>query len=163
MVLGGNMTFSIGQIFKGTYPPEAAVWCKENNAYIATIEPEGDINRFEIKVQPEETAAERKVRFLQDFFKVSLGEFGTGYYRKKPKGYQSAVESINTAQIICSKMNGLPAGILVFYKQPNFNKAQQCTEEWLEAHQIVLPAMSVEQFDSLYINFITAWNKQEHQ
>lgn len=28
------MTFSIGQTFEGAYPPEAALWCNENDAYI---------------------------------------------------------------------------------------------------------------------------------
>ena len=28
------MKFKIGQTFKGTYPPEAAVWCNTNNAHI---------------------------------------------------------------------------------------------------------------------------------
>ena len=28
------MNFNIGQIFEETYPPEAAVWCNENNAHI---------------------------------------------------------------------------------------------------------------------------------
>lgn len=28
------MEFYIGQIFDGTYPPEAAVWCNANNAHI---------------------------------------------------------------------------------------------------------------------------------
>lgn len=28
------MEFQIGQIFTSTYPPEAAVWCNANNAYI---------------------------------------------------------------------------------------------------------------------------------
>lgn len=28
------MEFQIGQIFEGEYPPEAAVWCNENKAYI---------------------------------------------------------------------------------------------------------------------------------
>lgn len=155
--------YYIGQIFNKIYPPDAADWCNENNAYIDEIEPLDNVRRFEIKEQESETTADRKARFLNDFFKVSLGELGTGYYRKKPKGYQSAIESINTAQIICSKRNGLPAGILIFYKQPNFNKPEQCTEEWLEAHQIVLPALTVEQFDELYITFITAWNKKEHE
>lgn len=30
----GTSAFAIGQIFKGEYPPEAAVWCNENGAYI---------------------------------------------------------------------------------------------------------------------------------
>ena len=28
------MKFKIGQTFKGTYPPEAAIWCNANNAHI---------------------------------------------------------------------------------------------------------------------------------
>lgn len=32
------MTFEIGQIFEGEYPPEVALWCNENNAYIEEIE-----------------------------------------------------------------------------------------------------------------------------
>ena len=31
--------FYIGQIFEGKYPPEAAVWCNQNNAKIDVIEP----------------------------------------------------------------------------------------------------------------------------
>lgn len=152
------MTYHIGQIFTNPYPPDAAIWCNENNAYLDTYSETQTI----IKEEEAETAAERKARFLNDFFKVSLGELGNGYYRKKPKGYQSAVESINTAQIMCVKLNGLPAGILIFYKQPNFNKPEQCTEEWLESHQIILPALDVEHFDALYLNFIQSWNQQEH-
>jgi len=28
------MKFEIDQFFKGTYPPEAAVWCMQNNAHL---------------------------------------------------------------------------------------------------------------------------------
>ena len=31
--------FEIGQIFKDVYPPEAALWCNENSAFIDEIEP----------------------------------------------------------------------------------------------------------------------------
>lgn len=151
--------FYIGQIFTKPYPPEAADWCNSNNAYL------DDYSETQVIITavPGETSAERKAEFLKEFFKVNLGELGSGYYRKKPKGYQSAIESINTAQIICSKMNGLPAGVLIFYKQPTFSKPEQCTEEWLVAHQIVIPALTVEQFDELYLSFIQSWNKQEHE
>ena len=40
--------YYIGQIFEGIYPPEAAVWCNANNAYIDVI---GD-HRYEIKAVP---------------------------------------------------------------------------------------------------------------
>jgi len=40
--------FYIGQIFEGSYPPEAAIWCNANNAYIEVI---GD-HVYEIKEVP---------------------------------------------------------------------------------------------------------------
>lgn len=151
--------FYIGQILDKPYPPEVAEWCNNNLAYL------DDYSETQVIITavPEETSAERKAEFLKDFFKVNLGELGNAYYRKKPKGYASAVESIIAAQIICNMSNGLPEGILKFYKQPTFSKPEQCTEEWLEAHQIVLPALTVEQFNELFINFITSWNKKEHE
>lgn len=155
--------YYVGQIFDNDYPSEAADWAEENGYYIKTLEPVEGVEKFMISEQDQETSQDRKEAFLKDFFKVSLGELGNGYYRKKPKGYQSAVESINTAQIICSKMHGLPAGTLIFYQQPNFNDPAQCTEEWLEAHQIIMPALDVEHFDDLYISFIQSWNTQEHE
>lgn len=32
------MTFFIGQIFQGTYPPESAAWCNRNGAYMEAVE-----------------------------------------------------------------------------------------------------------------------------
>lgn len=46
------MDFYIGQIFNGSYPPEAAIWCNANNAYIDVI---GD-KVYEIKAIPEPPA-----------------------------------------------------------------------------------------------------------
>lgn len=155
--------YYIGQIFINGYPEDAADWVNENNCYINEIEPEDGHRRFEIFEQEEETPEDRKENFLKDFFKVSLGDLGTGYYRKKPKGYTSAIESITVAERMCAKNNGLPAGTLIFYQQPNFNKPEQCTEEWLEAHQIIMPTLTVEQFDTLFMSFVMAWNKEEHE
>lgn len=47
-----NDEFYIGQIFEGVYPPEAAIWCNRNNAYIDVI---GE-KRYEIKNVPEPPA-----------------------------------------------------------------------------------------------------------
>lgn len=38
------MTYKIGQAFENTYPPEAAVWCNDNNAVM-----ERESNMFVIK------------------------------------------------------------------------------------------------------------------
>ena len=32
------MNYKIGQTFKQTYPPEAAVWCNANNAHIEVLD-----------------------------------------------------------------------------------------------------------------------------
>lgn len=109
-------------------------------------------------MQPEPTASDREKDFKSKFFKVER----YGYYRRKPKGYQSAIESINTAYNMCKENKGLPAGVLIFYEEPDFTKPEQCTEEWLIEHQIVLPAMNEAEFIQLYNLFVATWNRQEH-
>ena len=106
----------------------------------------------------EQKAAERKNLFLQDFFEVE----GYGYYRRIPKGYQSAVESMNVLFNIANVNKGVQAGLIIFYSEPDFTDPEQCTEKWLVAHQIVEPSMSLEEFMQLYVAFMTAWNTQEH-
>lgn len=106
----------------------------------------------------DEEAAKRKELFEQDFFQIE----GVGYYRKSPKGYSSAVESINTAFNMVSVVGNLPAGTLIFYTEPDFHDASQCTEEWLVAHQIRSEAMTAQQFGQFYAQFMMAWNTQEH-
>lgn len=106
----------------------------------------------------EEQTQKRKDAFLHDFFKVE----GFGYYRKEPKGYQSAVESMNVLYNVANITNGLQAGLIIFYQEPDFAKEKECTEQWLVEHQIVQPAMTLEQFMDLYVAFMTAWNNENH-
>lgn len=49
------MTFFIGQIFNGTYPPDAAVWCNRNGAYIEAVD-----GGYQIVGTPEPTLDEVK-------------------------------------------------------------------------------------------------------
>lgn len=51
-------TFELNQIFEGKYPPEAALWCNENRAYIEELEKEGNTRRFKIVGIPEPTQEE---------------------------------------------------------------------------------------------------------
>lgn len=53
------MSFTIGQTFDSTYPPEAAAWCMANNAYI-----EETPNGYTIKKCPTLTLDEVKARKL---------------------------------------------------------------------------------------------------
>lgn len=53
------MTYKIGQIFEGEYPPEAAVFCNSRgDCYIEEIEPQNGIRRFQIVAVPAPTIDE---------------------------------------------------------------------------------------------------------
>ena len=106
----------------------------------------------------EQQAVKREAEFKSKFFEIPK----FGWFRKQPKGYSSAVESLNTAFNAVSLMNGLPAGTLIFYKQPDFTKEKECTEEWLIEHQTLNEAMTTLEFGTFYVGFMTAWNNQEH-
>ena len=119
--------------------------------------------------QPELTEKEKaKIRqenFEANFFEIPAieGIFKGGYYRKQPKGYQSAVESINTCFNAVTVMGLLPAEYLIFYTKPDFTDETQCTEEWLVANQFKNNTMTAQEFGQFYVAFMTAWNTQEHQ
>lgn len=106
----------------------------------------------------DEQTAKREANFKTQFFEVK----NYGWYRRIPKGYGSAVESMNVLFNIASVSQGIQAGLIIFYETPDFSDPEQCTEEWLVQHQIVMPAMTLQEFMQLYIAFMTAWNTQEH-
>lgn len=136
------------------------------NAYVA--EPSKyiwGVDKQEVIENPnyeEELIKSRENAFNKDFFKVQYNGQDL-YFRKQPKGYSSAVESINTAFNIVNTIGTLPAGSLVFYQQPDFTDETQCTEEWLVEHQVKSEQMSATEFGTFYAGFITAWNTQEHE
>lgn len=107
----------------------------------------------------EEQAELREENFKKEFFKVN----NFGWYRKQPKGYQSAVESMNVLFNIANVAQGIQAGLVIFYQEPDFTKPEECTEEWLVNHQIIMPAMTLQEFMQLYVAFMTAWNAEEHE
>lgn len=116
-------------------------------------------NEFVFKDEVElELAEARKEEFLKQFFKID----GYGYFRKQPKGYGSAVESLNTAFNIVTVLGNLPANTLTFYAEPDFTIAEQCTEEWLVENATKNDEMTPSEFGTFYAQFMMAWNTQEH-
>lgn len=130
-------------------------WEETQDEYVL----DGDEYVIKDEAWEEEQTKKRKQEFLQTFFKVE----GFGYYRIQPKGYQSAVESMNVLFNAAIAMNGIQAGLIIFYPEPDFTKPEQCTEEWLIANQIIMPAMTKEEFIQLWAVFTTAWNTKEHE
>lgn len=109
-------------------------------------------------------ALNRENEFKSKFFQIPAIEsvFVGGWYRKTPKGYQSAVESLNSAFNIVNILGKLPANILQFYIEPDFTKPEECTEKWFVEHSFKNDEMSVQQFGAFYAEFLTAWNREEH-
>lgn len=59
------MSFEIGQIFDGDYPPEAASWCNyHGDRWIEEIEPVDGVRRFQIVKAPEPTQEELDAQAL---------------------------------------------------------------------------------------------------
>lgn len=104
-------------------------------------------------------AGKREKEFKAQFFKVA----DYGYFRKQPKGYGTAIESLNTAFNIVAVTGVLPANTLTFYKEPNFSFENQCTEEWLVANSFKNQQMTSAEFSNFYATFVTAWNNEEHK
>ena len=119
---------------------------------------EGDEYVLKDEAYEQRQAQKREYNFKAEFFNVE----GYGYYRKIPKGYQSAVESMNVLFNIANVSQGIQAGLIIFYQEPDFTDPEQCSEQWLIEHQIVMPAMTLQEFMQLYVTFMTAWNNQEH-
>ena len=59
------MTFEIGQIFEEKYPPEVAIWCNNNNAYIEEIEPLDGHRRFQVVAIPAPTPEEQQQALME--------------------------------------------------------------------------------------------------
>lgn len=111
-----------------------------------------------------EQADLREADFKSKFFNIE----GFGWYRKQPKGYQSAIESLNTAFnrfTVMQKMGieEFPANVFIFYQAPDFTKPEECTEEWLVEHQTKNEAMTVQEFGAFYATFTDSWNTEEHE
>lgn len=136
-----------------------------NNVY--PLPDDYEVNKYivvdgELVLNPnyeEEQAEEREASFKQSFFEIP----NFGWFRKVPKGYSSAVESLNTAFNAVTILQKLPANMLIFYQEPDFTKPEECTEEWLVEHQIFNQEMTAQEFGTFYMAFMTAWNTQEHE
>ena len=103
---------------------------------------EGDEYVLKDEAYEQRQAQKREYNFKAEFFNVE----GYGYYRKIPKGYQSAVESMNVLFNIANVSQGIQAGLIIFYQEPDFTDPEQCSEQWLIEHQIVMPAMTLQAF-----------------
>lgn len=96
-------------------------------------------------------ANERRTEFESKFLLTSKGN-----YRLQPKGYSNAQQSIDTINGMVNAIGSLNeriARMVIFYPTPDFKNAEECTEEWLIAHQHNIEPMTKEEWLDFYIEF----------
>ena len=111
------MTFQIGQTFTEEYPPEVAVWCNENNAYI--VKEDG---KFVIKAIQEPSLEELKEQKIKQIDKetsnVILAGFdytinGTSYHFSYDFfDQQNFSDTANMCQLALAGTEGLPSSVV---------------------------------------------------
>ena len=109
----------------------------------------------------EKQTAKREEDFYNNFLSTSLGN-----YRLKPKGYANAQQSIDTINNIVMAFGGLTeqvAQMVIFYQTPDFTKPEECTEDWLVAHQYNPEPMTREQWLQYYVEFTTKYAAAQYK
>ena len=106
-------------------------------------------------------ASERKTEFESKFIQTLWG-----WYRKQPKGYANAPQSVDIIFNIVNASGGFTeqvADMMLFYRQPDYDKPDECTEEWLIEHQYKHEPCSTQEFMQFYIAFQIAWANDQYK
>jgi len=122
------------------------------------------ISNNTLVVNPNYAKAQEKER--QKNFESKFIETSWGWYRKMPKGYANAPQSIDIIDRLVSKFDGFTAQInemMLFYQKPDFSKEKECTEDWLVAHQYKHGICSKEDFDTFYLDFQIRWAANQYK
>ncbi len=105
--------------------------------------------------------AKRQAAFEDEFLSTSLGN-----YRLVPKGYANAQQSIDTVDRLVNYSGGLNGELLenvIFYETPDFTKPEECTEEWLVAHQYNPQPMTLQEWAAFYVEFSKKYAAKKYQ
>lgn len=109
----------------------------------------------------EEQAEKRKQAFYTHFIKTSLGN-----YRLEPKGYANAQQAMDVTNTMATALGGLTeqlVPLVIFYETPDFSKVEECTEEWLVAHQKNPSVMTLEEWQKFYFEFCQLYAMQQYK
>ena len=105
-------TFEIGQIFEGTYPPEAASFCnRRGDCFIKEIERQGSIRRFQITATPQPTLEELKQQKLAQLETAFLAWYEKGAVVKSSLGFtaDSDARSMMDVSGLVTTLEAVPA------------------------------------------------------
>lgn len=104
---------------------------------------------------------EREEQFYKEFIKTSLGN-----YRLEPKGYANAQQSIDVVNNNVNTLGSLTEELakwIIFYETPDFSNAEECSEEWLVAHQKNPSVMTLEEWQKFYFEFCQLYAMQQYK
>lgn len=130
--------------------------------YTVSYEETGDTITVVYTERPvhEETAEEREERFNQEFLRTSKGAF-----RMQPKGFANALQALDfvNAQVeVAGEVAEQIGSMVIFYEIPDFNKAEECREEWLVQHQVTLGTATKEEWQSFYLEASQLYINQQY-
>ena len=129
---------------------------------ISYKETDNQIIKEYIKVEVyQETTEDRQNRFNREFLITSKGAF-----RLHPKGFANALQAIDFIDKQVEKVGSVTeqiAGQVIFYQIPDFTIVEQCTEDWLVAHQLTLSTMSKEDWNTLYLEISQLYITQQYR
>lgn len=110
------MEFYIGQIFTGKYPPEVAVWCNKNKAYIINED-----DKFIIKVIPEPSLNKLKEEKIKQIDNETSNAIISGFdyiinntkyhFSYDSFDQQNFVDTTSMCQLALSGAKGLPTSV----------------------------------------------------
>lgn len=103
----------------------------------------------------------RKQTFYTQFIQTSLGN-----YRLQPKGYANAQQAMDVTNTMATALDGLTeqlTNLVIFYETPDFTKEEECTEEWLVAHQIKPNVMTLAEWQKFYLEFCQLYAMQQYK
>lgn len=109
----------------------------------------------------EEKANARKQTFYTQFIQTSLGN-----YRLQPKGYANAQQAMDVTNTMATALGGLTeqlTSLVIFYETPDFTKEEECTENWLVAHQIKPNVMTLVEWQKFYLEFCQLYAMQQYK
>lgn len=149
IALGDNTKFFLSQGFVELDVQKSDI---DGNWYLT--------DKCPMKSDEEKTNA-RKQTFYTQFIQTSLGN-----YRLQPKGYANAQQAMDVTNTMATALGGLTeqlTSLVIFYETPDFTKEEECTEEWLVAHQIKPNVMTLAEWQKFYLEFCQLYAMQQYK
>lgn len=123
--------------------------------------PQPTFQAFKMVATEDELINARKQTFYTQFIVTSLGN-----YRLEPKGYANAQQAMDVTNTMATALGGLTeqlTNLVIFYETPDFTKEEECTEEWLVAHQIKPDVMTLVEWQKFYLEFCQLYAMQQYK